>query len=148
MQISQKCQYGLRAVFELAKHPGAGPVKVSEIAEAQAIPLRFLEVILNQLKRGGFVESWRGAAGGYTLGRSPADLSLGEVIRFIEGPMRPVTCLTGHTEEKCRLYGSCVFLEIWEEAQKAMSEVFDRVTFKELIEREARKGVTVSTYNI
>jgi Rrf2 family cysteine metabolism transcriptional repressor len=83
MQISQKCQYALRAVFELAVRTKEGPIKVGVIAEAQAIPTRFLEVILNQLKRGGFVESRRGNAGGYALAKSPAELTMGDIIRFV-----------------------------------------------------------------
>jgi len=148
MQISQKCQYALRAVFELAVRASDAPVKVGDIAEAQAIPPRFLEVILNQLKRGGFVESRRGAAGGYALARSPAELTMGEIIHFVEGPFRPVACTTGHSEERCPLYGDCVFLEVWEEARKAMTEVFDRTTLQDLVKRRKHKGTYVSLYNI
>ena len=69
MSVSLKCQYGLRALFELARRAGNGPTRIQEIAEAQAIPPRFLENILNQLRRGGFVESRRGKAGGFVLAR-------------------------------------------------------------------------------
>jgi Rrf2 family protein len=148
MQISQKCRYALRAIFELASRGGNGPVKVGDIAEAQAIPPRFLEVILNQLKRGGFVDSRRGASGGYALARAPAELTMGEVIRFIEGPLRPVTCVVGHAEGKCPLFGECVFLEVWDEAGKAMAQVFDRTTFQNLVERQNAGGVYVASYCI
>ncbi len=73
MLVSQKSQYALRAVFELARRNGGLPVKIADIAEAQAIPQRFLEVIMNQLKQGGFVESRRGKRGGYLLARSAGD---------------------------------------------------------------------------
>jgi len=148
MQISQKCQYALRAVFELALRASDSPVKVGEIAEAQAIPPRFLEVILNQLKRGAFVESRRGTGGGYALARSPAELTMGEIIRFIEGPFKPVSCLVGHSDERCPLYGGCVFLDVWEEAVKGMTDVFDRTTFQELVKRSKQKDPYVSSYTI
>ena len=79
MAISQKCQYALRAVFELAKHYGQGPVKIADIAKAQAIPLRFLEVILSQLRQGGFAGSRRGNEGGYLLVRSPREFATGHI---------------------------------------------------------------------
>ena len=148
MQISQKCQYALRAVLELALRGGDTPMKVGLIAEAQAIPTRFLEIILNQLKRGGFVESKRGSDGGYVLARSPAELTMGEVIRFIEGPFEPVSCLTGHSEERCSLHGECVFLEVWDEARKAMTDVLDRTTLQDLIKRSKQKGPYVASYHI
>ena len=84
MPISQKCQYALRAIYELAKNSGAGPLKMAEIARRQAMPLRFLEIILNELKRGGFIRAVRGKDGGCYLTRSPDDLTVGEVMRFIE----------------------------------------------------------------
>lgn len=147
--LSQKCQYALRAVFELARHYGKGPVKIGGIAAAQAIPPRFLEVILGQLKQGGFVDSRRGASGGYELRRSPGDLAVGEVIRFIEGPLGPVTCLTGQDQENCRLRGNCVFLGMWERAQEAIAKVYDSTTFGGLVEEDRRRQRDyVSSYAI
>ncbi|MBE3132945.1 MAG: Rrf2 family transcriptional regulator [Acidobacteria bacterium] len=147
--LSQKCQYGLRAVFELARHYGKGPIKIADIAAAQAIPPRFLEVILSQLKQGGFVDSRRGASGGYELKRSPGDLAVGEVIRFIEGPIGPVMCLTGQDQDNCRLRGNCVFLGMWEKAGKAIAQVYDGTTFGGLVEEDRlRKRDYVSSYAI
>ena len=106
MLISQKCQYALRAVFELAGNYGEGPIKMGQIAEAQAIPPRFLEVILGELKQAGFVESRRGAEGGYRLIRSPESLSVEEVIQFIEGPIGPVHCVRDDSDDRCPNHGS------------------------------------------
>ncbi len=138
MFISQKCQYALRGLFELAKRRGRGPVKIAEIAESQAIPPRFLEVILSQLKQGGFVESRRGAEGGYMLVRLPQQLTVGEVIRFVEGPVGPVECVAENSKDKCPLYGNCAFLPMWERAKKAVSDVYDNITFQELVDEEKR----------
>jgi len=138
--ISQKCQYALRAIFELAKRAGEGPVRIADIASAQAIPVRFLEVILSQLKQGGFVRSQRGNRGGYILARSPHTLAVGEVIRFLEGPLGPVVCAVGSSESECPLYGDCVFLPMWEKVREAISAVYDNTTFQQLVEEEAQKG--------
>lgn len=95
MSLSQKCYYAIRAVFELAKAPSGRAVKIGEIAERQQIPVKFLEAILGQLKRGGFVESRRGADGGYLLLRPAGGITVGDIIRYVEGPLHPVKCLEG-----------------------------------------------------
>jgi len=147
--ISQKCRYALRAVFELAKRYGGGPVKINEIAEIQAIPPRFLEIILNQLRQAGFVSSRRGAAGGYELVKNPATLTAGEIIRFIEGPIGPVACGTKDSSENCPLYGDCAFIGMWEKAQKAVAAVYDGTTFQDLINEErSKKTHYVECYSI
>ncbi len=92
MVLSQKSQYAVRAVFELAKRHGNGPVKAARIAEAQHIPVRFLENILGQLRQAGIVESVRGKEGGYRLSRRPQQVTVGEVIRLIQGPMATIEC--------------------------------------------------------
>ncbi|RJP19465.1 MAG: Rrf2 family transcriptional regulator [Candidatus Abyssobacteria bacterium SURF_5] len=149
MSISQKCQYALRAVFELAKQQGEGPVKISDIARTQAIPTRFLEVILNQLKQGGFVDSRRGSAGGYILTRSASALTVGEIIRFIEGPLSPVQCITGSSSDQCPLHGECAFLPMWEKAKEALAEVYDTTSFQDLVEQEElRQKKRVLDYSI
>jgi Rrf2 family cysteine metabolism transcriptional repressor len=132
--LSQKCQYAIRAIFELARQYGQGPVKISEIAEAQAIPARFLEVILNQLRRGGFVQSKRGPEGGYLLARQPDRLAVGEIVQFMEGPLVPVACMTDKSTGKCSLHGNCVFIGMWKRAARALSEVYDRTSFQNLVD--------------
>jgi Rrf2 family cysteine metabolism transcriptional repressor len=136
MPISQECQYAVRAVFELAKRQGTRAVKIGEIAEAQAIPTRFLENILNHLKGGGFVDSVRGRSGGYLLARSAKDLTVGEIVRFIEGPLSPVECAGGKKKGQCPMYGRCVFLSLWKKAEQALEEIYDGTTFHELVVQE------------
>jgi Rrf2 family transcriptional regulator, cysteine metabolism repressor len=137
--VSQKCQYAIRAVFELAKRYGEGPVKISEIAEAQAIPLRFLEIILNQLKRADFVQSRRGATGGYVLAKQPKDMKVGEIVRFVEGPLVPVACMTDKPSATCSLDGDCAFIEMWRRVAAAVSEVYDSISFQDLAHNSAVK---------
>jgi Rrf2 family transcriptional regulator, cysteine metabolism repressor len=141
--VSQKCQYAIRAVFELARRYGQGHVKISDIAEVQAIPLRFLQVILNQLKRAGFVESRRGAEGGYLLSRQPELITVGEIVQFIEGPLVPVACMTSSkAAAECFLHGSCVFTGMWRRAAKAMSDVYDHTSFQDLVDDDTRMAKT------
>lgn len=139
MFVSQKCQYALRAVFELARRNDGLPVKIADIASTQAIPPRFLEVIMSELKQGGFVQSRRGKHGGYLLARLPQNLKIGEIFRFVEGPLGPVGCLTDGTKNKCRLYAGCVFLPMWERVRNAVSSVYDNTTFQDLLDQQAEK---------
>ena len=88
MSVSQQSQYALRAMFELAKRQGEGPVAVAELAEVQAIPARFLELIVARLKREGFIASRRGVQGGYTLSVAPTEISVADIIRAVDGSLR------------------------------------------------------------
>jgi Rrf2 family cysteine metabolism transcriptional repressor len=137
MSLSQKCQYAVRATYELAKRAGQGPTPIAEIAAAQVIPPRFLEVILNQLRQAGFVRSQRGAQGGYMLQGDPRDLSVGQIIRFVDGPMAPVKCVMETGEKDCPMYGHCPFLHMWERARDAVDGVYDKTTFADLLAEEA-----------
>jgi Rrf2 family protein len=143
MNLSQKCQYAFRAVFELAKrYPAGEPASVAEIAEVQAIPARFLEQILAELKQGGYVVARRGAQGGYTLAAAPSKLTVGDIIRFVEGPIAPVQCIVEGAESGCALQECCVFKEFWERAKAAVEKVYDSTTFEDLVEEVAARVST------
>lgn len=133
MGLSLKCQYAVRALFELAKREGGGLVRLREVAEAQHIPRRFLENILNELRQGGFVESKRGKDGGFRLERPASEISVGDVIRFIEDSVHPVDCMADH---QCPLTGRCIFLGMWEEAKRAVEQVYDRKKLSDLVREE------------
>ncbi len=140
--VSQKCQYALRALFELCKRRGSGPTPVGQVAEAQSIPVRFLEVILGQLKQHGLVQSRRGVQGGYMLAREPAQMLVGQVIRVVDGPLDPVECLSGHEGDNgqlpCGYDGACAFREMWTRARDALSEIYDNTSFQDLLDRETQ----------
>ena len=151
MYVSQKCQYALRAIFELSQRLERVPVRTADIAEAQAIPPKFLESILGELRQGGFVESRRGARGGYLLLRRPDRVTVGEVIRFVDGPVAPVRCVTEAEPTDCRLYsnGGCAFIGMWRRARDAGNEVFDGTTFQDLIDEDpSSAGQCVADYCI
>jgi Rrf2 family protein len=125
MNISVKGEYALQAIFDLASQPGREPVKISEIARRQQIPQKFLELILASLKQGGFVESRRGAEGGYLLAKRPESITVGDVLRFVEG----------RQEERSRLrrqVGSPLS-DLWERVDDAINSVLDSATFAQLV---------------
>jgi Rrf2 family protein len=99
--MTNKSKYGLKALLVLAQEAGRGPVLVADLAERDAIPKKFLETILLELKRQGFVQSKKGRGGGYFLRRKPADVTFGEVIRALEGPLAAVPCVSQTAYMKC-----------------------------------------------
>jgi Rrf2 family protein len=124
MNISVKGEYALQAVFDLSTQPPGHPVKIADIARRQKIPQKFLELILASLKQGGFVESRRGAEGGYLLSRTAESIKVGEVLRFVEGPR--------NEKSKARRQSESPFSEVWRRVNQAVSEVLDETSFADL----------------
>ncbi len=134
MGVSQKCHYALRAVLELAKRSDGRPTKIADIAAAQGIPPKFLELILCELRQGGFVNSRRGPHGGYLMAAPPARLSVGEIIRFVDGPFSPV----GRTDRNVGAGTAqhSAFVGLWDRLRKAVAGVYEVTTFQDIIEQE------------
>lgn len=134
MLTTQKHKYALRAVYELGKRYESGPVKLADIAEAQAIPLRFLEVIMAALKPSGLVASKRGYYGGYSLLRHPKAISVGDIFRFLDNVQSRDHCnACGDADKSCPLNDSCAFKPMWDDVQEAIYDVYDRTTIQYLI---------------
>jgi len=142
MTVSAKCYYALRAIYALAEHQGPGLMKANEIAERQYIPIKLLEAILSQLKGGGFVNSRRGAEGGYTLARPADQVTIGQVIRFIDGPVAPVDCVSQSRPKTCEYPGHCPFFGFWGRVRQAIADVVDTTTFADMIEENKGLGVS------
>ncbi len=123
MNVSVKGEYALQAVFDLACQGIKNPIKIADIARRQRIPQKFLELILSGLKQGGFVESRRGAEGGYLLARDPAAITVGEVLRFVEG---------ARDRKKGRRRSETPFTELWDRVDSSVSAVIDETSFAEL----------------
>ncbi len=136
MFLTQRNQYALRAIVELARRVGTGPVKVSEIAKAQAIPLRFLEVILGQLKGSGLVDAKRGYYGGYFLLRQPEDITVGSIIRFLQGDPDLKECQSCISKMQCPFEKDCAFASLWTRVNEAVFTIFDETTIKDLVPHE------------
>ena len=131
--ISQKCSYALRAIFELALRDSSEPVKIQDIATAQSIPPRFLEVILAELNHAGFVSSKRGNDGGYSLALSADKLTVGEVIAYIQGQPKAAA---GRNSIAGQRRGDYAFGRMWEMLDTAVAQVYDKTTFADLIAME------------
>jgi Rrf2 family protein len=128
--------YALRAVFELAKHSGKGPTKISEIADAQAIPVRFLEVILNRLKRSGLIDAKRGFYGGYFLTRPPDRITVADVMTFMQGPQAPTTCSACVPKAQCPYGRRCAFSAMWNRVSRAVLQVYTETTIQDLLDSD------------
>jgi Rrf2 family transcriptional regulator, cysteine metabolism repressor len=124
MRVTLKGDYALRAIFDLALHESGTPIRIADIAKRQKIPQKFLELILSGLKQGGFVDSRRGAEGGYLMARSPDTVTVGQVLRFVEG--------TRPGKQRHRHDSGAPLAEMWRLVDDAVSSVVDRTTFAEL----------------
>jgi len=142
MKLSVRGEYALRALLVLARdyQEDDSVVRIQEVSQRQNIPKRFLEQILNDLKSAGIVESKRGVAGGYRLRRPPERVTLAEIIRHIEGPLAPVSCVSEKYYEKCSCpdESRCAIRSVMKETRDAIVAIMDRVTLAELCDR-ARK---------
>lgn len=131
MRVTYKGDYALKAVLNLALNYDKDVVTIHELAEHIDAPIKFLEQVLLDLKKGGFVESRRGNVGGYLLSKAPNKITVGEVIRFIDGPIEPISCARqGYS--KCGDIYKCVFRKVWQDVTKATSDIIDNVTFEAL----------------
>ena len=146
MKITYKGDYALKTILDLALHYGEGPVSINELARHADIPIKFLEQILLDLKRGGFVESRRGKVGGYLLARAPSEVKLGEVIRYVAGPIEPVACVRKNYKD-CHDINSCVLRGVWKEVARATAEIIDNITYEDLI-RDTKKTSSALVYQI
>ncbi len=142
MQISNKCYYALRALFELARcHCVQRPVKIGSIATAQSIPKRFLEVILNELRQGGFVESHRGVNGGYVLAREPEAISVGEIICFVDGNLAPTDGVCANDGKKSgALNGNSPYYDFWGMVGRRMDEIYHGTSLRNILEDWERRN--------
>lgn len=133
---SRKNQYALRAVFELAKHRGEGPTKISDIADAQSIPVRFLEVILNKLKGSGLIDAKRGFYGGYYLTRSPEQITVADIMNFMQAPPKQEMCAACLAKAECPHGYRCAFSAVWNRVNRAILQVYTETTIQDLLDND------------
>ncbi len=146
MRITYKGDYALKAVLALSLKYGSSVVTIHDLAKDADIPIKFLEQVLLELKRGGFVDSRRGKIGGYFLVKPPHKIKIGDIVRFIDGPIEPIACLEkGYTG--CRDIYKCAFRHIWQDVSSAISNIIDNVNFQELAAQVNLKQ-QVLTYSI
>ncbi|HUS69651.1 MAG TPA: RrF2 family transcriptional regulator [Anaerolineae bacterium] len=136
MKLSAREQYGLRAMIELGRRYGEGPISLSDVAEIQGISLGYLEQIAPLLKAANLVESTRGVRGGYELTRAPWEITVGDVVRALEeGYIMPLKCIPGtEGEDSCTRTGVCTARDVWKRMHEGMVEVLDSTTLADLVE--------------
>lgn len=134
MLITQKKQYAVRAVYELAKRKGQGPIKAAQISQAQAIPQRFLEIILNRLKHAGLVAAKRGYYGGFQLKRAPSEITVEDIFTALDDADETTICVSCISNADCPFYGACAFLAVWNEMQSAIDNICRRTTIQKLLD--------------
>ena len=132
--LSTKGRYGVRAAFDLALHYGEGPIPLKSIAERQNISDPYLEQLIAVLRKDGLVNSVRGAQGGYMLSRRPSQISVGEIIRSLEGPMAPAECVLDDQDKECIKADYCVTRVLWEKIRDSINNVINSVSLQDMIE--------------
>ena len=132
MRFSTREQYGLRAMAELARYYGQGPVALADIAAAQDLPLPYLEQSVAPLRRAGLVRSTRGARGGYELAREARAITTGDVIRALEGSIIPIRCVSDGHVTYCEREDSCATRSVWEQVRDRLIETLDGITLADL----------------
>jgi len=133
VNISTKGRYGLRAILDMAINQENQPISLNSIAERQGLSEGYLEQLMIPLKRAGLVRSVRGAQGGYILVKHPKDITVGDVVRALEGPIAPVACVSEHYPEECERADSCVTRVVWEKVRDSMAEALDSFTLEDLV---------------
>lgn len=141
MKLSTKGRYGLRAMVDLAMNNGDGPVPISAIAERQALSESYLEQLMSKLKKAGLVTSVRGAQGGYTLSRGDDEISIGDILRALEGDINPVDCSAFSTakESRCKNSSLCVSKYVWKRINDSIAQTVDAITLSSLLEETKGK---------
>ncbi len=141
--LSQKAKYGIQGLMHLARRGQGIPVLIKDIAEKERLPRKFLEAILLELKGAGILHARPGKGGGYTLNRDPGTVTLGRVIRLIDGPLAPIPCVSQTAYAPCRDCldeRTCVIRAVMKQVRDATAKVLDETTLADLIEQQDRLG--------
>ena len=136
MKLSTRCRYGIHAMFDLAQNVGSGPQTIRAISERQIVPEQYLEQIIGVLRREGLVMSVRGAQGGYMLARQPDEITVGELIRLLEGPVLMADCI--YDADACVRSGQCPSRLVWERLTDRINQVVDSITLADMLQDQVR----------
>jgi Rrf2 family protein len=143
VRVSKRTDYALRALFTLVDHFGGAPIPIRELARRNDVPKRFLEQIMLHLKAQGWVDSVAGIRGGYLLAKSPAKITMGEVVRHFDGILAPIDCVSVTGYKRCSQESVCRFRRVFLDARNYVAGVMDRATLAEIA-----KGSPVSKQEI
>lgn len=138
MKLSTKGRYGLRAMLEIALNSDGDAVSIKHISEQQQISENYLEQIIATLKKCGYVKSTRGPKGGYSLNHSPKDISVGQILRCLEGDLNPVDCVAVNQDKVCDESALCVTKYVWKKISESINVVVDGISLNDLITEQHR----------
>ncbi|QWV92087.1 Rrf2 family transcriptional regulator [Geomonas oryzisoli] len=136
--ISKKTKYGLKALIYLARQYEQGPILIADLARDENIPKKFLEAILLALKNSGILQSRKGKGGGYYLGRPPRQITMGQAIRIMEGPLAPVPCVSETAYAECTECGNentCGIRLVMKDVRDAIAQILDNTTLADVLGR-------------
>lgn len=140
MKISTKGRYALRLMLDLAKHNTGNFIALKDISARQEISVKYLEQIVTQLSRAGFLKSTRGPQGGYKLTKDPAEYTVGMILRITEGCLAPIACLEDEPNQ-CPRFGECETVDFWQGLYRVINEYVDSVTLQDLLGDAERRLV-------
>ena len=138
MKLSTKGRYGLRALIDLAQNGGEQPVSITSISTRQDISERYLEQLMSMLKKAGIVRSVRGAGGGYVLVKRLEDISVGDVLRALEGSLEPVDCAGLEPNGGCSGSDSCVTKYVWKKINDSINQTVDEIKLDQLVKENGK----------
>ncbi len=128
MKVSKKADYALRVLFTLVEHDGRGPIPIRELARRNEVPKRFLEHIMLDLKAQGWVDSVAGKSGGYFLAQRPEKIRIGQVLRYFDGLLSPINCVSAHQYERCAQEPVCRFRRVFLQVRNDTARLLDQAT--------------------
>ena len=140
MKLSTKGRYGLRALIDLAQYSEEAPVSITSISARQDLSERYLEQLMSMLKKAGLVKSVRGAGGGYVLAKDMAEISIGDVLRALEGSLEPVECAGLEPDGGCKASDNCVTKYVWQRINESISQTVDEIMLDQLVEESRKKS--------
>lgn len=132
MKLSTKGRYGLRAMFDIAINLKKDPIPLKKVAERQGISEYYLEQLISQLKKSGLVDSVRGAQGGYILAKKPSEITVGDILRALEGPIGLVDCILEEDSIECTRENACVTRIVWKKIRDSVIETVDSITLQDM----------------
>ena len=143
MRLSRRSEYGLRALVDLVRHDGGGPVALASLAERNRLPAKFLEQIMSTLRHAGIVRTTLGAHGGYAIAADPTTVTIGRVIRLLDGALAPLGCVSLRYYERCSCVdeATCPLRDAMLDVRDAMLEILDKETLAQLAARPGRESI-------
>lgn len=140
MKLSTRGRYGLKAMFQLALHYGEGPLSINSIADQQGLSNNYLEQLFSVLRKNGLIKSVRGAQGGYMLAKHPENITVGNILRVLEGDMAPAECVIDDNIS-CDREESCVTKIVWMRIKDSINSVIDSITLQDMLNEHKEMGM-------